>query len=175
MFYPATGPAPPTGVDTNGEVGSEFGYRGDLTLETVGANVIASVGIDAGLEDDIIGAKDIFPGGIIWTPHQDSPDGLAYGLLSSGDDPDTGNTPVTGDLPLIKYAVEITLKMTTVPSGPVENVSFNYGTGFNPANPIEPPEPGPVPIPAPTAAILGMIGLGMLGWWKRRTGKVAAA
>jgi len=37
------------------------------------------------------------------------------------------------------------------------------------------PEPGPVPIPVPGAASLGMIGLGMVGWWKRRTGKVAVA
>lgn len=92
--------------------------------------------------------------------------GIDYGLLSKGDDLNTGNGGITGGGPLIKDAIEFTL---TTPSGFSlsqlgSSVVFQYGTSltepsFN-GQPPKTPEPG-------TLFLLGS-GVTSLGLLRRR-------
>lgn len=101
-------------------------------------------------------------------------DGLDYGLLSTGDNPATGNTGVTGHGPLIRDALQFTL---TVPNGfsiPAmgTTVQFQYGTSLTERNYTstfyhydgnipQTPEPG-------TLALLGTGVLGLGGMLRRK-------
>jgi hypothetical protein len=66
----------------------------------------------------------------------DNLDGLSYGILSSGDDTTTGNTPVTTST-LIKNAVTFTFSYTgAVPTlDNFSNIKFQYGTALFPDEP----------------------------------------
>jgi hypothetical protein len=86
---------------------------------------------------------------------------MDYGLLSAGDDPTTGNTPVTGGNPLIHDSVVFTL--TGLPSGfdpsrDIGNITFQYGTSLSEPN-IHVPGPG---------AWLAFAAAGFLGARRRR-------
>ena len=142
-----------TGVDANGEVGGEFAYRSGVSGLPSGANlVVASVGMD------ILGPHDLFPGADLCPPL--SPDGLNYGIVSSI--AANANNKVK-DVPLIQDTVIFTL--AGLPSTydlaanlDLSDVMFNYGTGFNPM----------YGVPVPGAAVLGGIGLVLVGLWRRR-------
>jgi hypothetical protein len=142
------------GLDSSDEVGGEFAYREDLDVPPSPTyRVAASVGLD-----DELGAPYLFPGEPLWGPASEAPDGLGYGIVSAGDDPTSGNAKVTGAVPLVKNGVVFVLDGLpddfNVDTG-ISNVWFNYGTEFN-------------PIPAPGAFVLGAIGIGILGWMRRR-------
>ena len=146
---------PTDGLDSNYEVGGEWGYRSDLAeglIFTGATHVIASAGLE-----DLVGVDHLFPGEDIDSPL--SPNGLNYGILSEGDDWTTGNTPVTGTEPLIDNGVIFTLSglgggVFDVKSN-ITDIAFNYGTDLN-------------VVPAPPAALLGLVGLALVGWVKRK-------
>lgn len=84
---------------------------------------------------------------------------LAFGLVSTGDDPGTGNMPVTGSRPLIKDSVVFAL--SGLPSGfqlsDVSNVRFQYGTSLT-----EPSFSGSSQVPeVPEPATLLLVGSGV--------------
>jgi hypothetical protein len=99
-------------------------------------------------------------------------DGLAYGILSAGDNPATGNGGVTGHGPLIKNSVKFTL---TVGSGFTldelgQSVVFQYGTMLTDTHFGSGP-PLVLVTPAPPSAVLFAVGAslsGLAGWWRRR-------
>lgn len=135
-------------TDPGDVVGGEWAYRGDLAGGTHGADFgIGSAGFS------VFGPGDLFPGTNLQGPA--SPDGLQYGITSTGDDPLTGNTPVTGTNALIQDAVVFRLSGLPVgfdPSQDVINITFQYGTNLNEPNF---PEPGS----AALLITLGVIGL----------------
>ena len=172
-------------TDPGGVVGGEFGYRGDITaLELAASGVLTDqqYGISAnGL--DVFGPPDLFPGTDLDPPA--SPNGMNYGITSAGDNTATGNSPVTGDNPLIQNQVIFTL---TSPGGlplgfdPAEHildVTVQYGTSFEQPSfflidddddddVIPPPPDGQVPEPVTAAThLLAMSGLALLASRRR--------
>jgi hypothetical protein len=157
------------GTDPGGVVGGEWAYKDSLSGAPANAALgISSVGVD------IFGPGDLFPGNNLQGPT--SPDGLQYGITSAGDDPTTGNAPVTGDHALIKNSVIFTLGGVPVsfdPSTQISNVVFQYGTDLS-----EPSFPGvptgsqqPPGVPEPASFLLlgsGIVGFGILRWGRRR-------
>lgn len=141
-------PTNDSGVDSNGEIGGEYGYKDDLTIVPTGANaVIAAAGLG-----DIVGPKDLFPGENLDGPY--SPNGVGYGIVSGiGAE---SNQKMSGMVPLVQDSVVFYLD--GLPEGfdpfAIGGVMFNYGTDFNPFEAV---------IPAPPAAVLGLIGLASVG------------
>lgn len=156
-------PEPRDGLDSNGGFGGEWGYLSDLdpSLVFTGAtHVISAVGMG-----DIVGPHDVFPGDNLYEDLDPpgSPDGINYGILSLGDDwnsVDPQGTPnVTGTEPLIWYGATFTFSglpqgFDPTPSN-ISAIAFNYGTDLN-------------VVPAPGAVFLGLAGLGLVGFLKRR-------
>jgi hypothetical protein len=103
-------------------------------------------------------------------------DGLAYGILSAGDNSATGNGGVTGHGPLIKNSVKFTL--TVGPGFTLDelgqSVVFQYGTGLSDTHYTSGPPtvvPDIVVVPAPPSAVLFAVGAslsGLAGWSRRR-------
>lgn len=131
-------------ADPGNVVGGEWAYLGGLSGAPGGAkHGISSSGLG------LFGPGDLFPGSNLAGPA--SPGGLEYGITSAGDNPATGNTPVTGANALIKNSVVFTLG--GLPGGfdlgRIGNVRFQYGTSLT-----EPSFPG---VPAPGAAAIAAI------------------
>lgn len=136
-----------------GSVGAHWAYNGDISAGT--APVLAEYGISStGL--DIFGPKDVFPGDPVGGENT-PPDGMSYGMLSTGHDLVEGN-PKALAVPLIKDSVVFTLDGLPDgfdPSQAVSNVFFQYGTDWT-----------PVPEPVTMAGML--IGVGSLLAYVRR-------
>jgi hypothetical protein len=142
------------GTDPGNVVGGEWAYvGGGFTGGPHGSHYgISSTGVG------LFGPADLFPGTNLQGPS--SPDGLQYGITSAGDNPATGNSPVTGDNALIRNSVVFTLGNLPAgfdPSLSIANVSFQYGTALEDPN---------LQTPAPGAAAL--LSLGVLGFGRRR-------
>jgi hypothetical protein len=144
VLFPFSG----TGTDPGGVVGGEFAYKSGLT----GAPGGASYGVSNSGLSPLFGPPDLFPGTDLQSPL--SPDGIQYGITSAGDNPATGNTPVTGTNALIKNSVVITLSglQTNFDLANISNVSFQYGTDLSEPN-----------IKVPEAGALLLFGTGLVG------------
>jgi hypothetical protein len=160
LLNPVSAVVPPTSTvlfgttEPGGGVGGEWAYRGDLS----GAPGNTAYGISStGLNR--FGPPDLFPGVNLQGPV--SPDGIQYGVTSAGDNPATGNTPVTGTNALIKNQVVFTL--SGLPAGfqtsRITGVFFQYGTDLS--------EPSYPAIPAPGAGVLGTFTLALLARRRR--------
>jgi hypothetical protein len=141
LFGPANG----------GNVGGEWAYAALTSPPAPGNTGISSAGLGLFGDGNFGGANLQGPVSV---------DGLQYGLTSAGDDPTTGNWPVTGKDALIKNQVIFTLSGIDAAFDPstISNVTFQYGTSLNEN----------VLIPAPAAALIGAIGLTLVYWTKRR-------
>lgn len=132
-------------TDPGNIVGGEMAYSSGLS----GAPGNAGLGVSS-IGAGLFGPGDLFPGSNLQGPT--SPDGLQYGLTSTGDNMVTGNSAVTGDFALIRNAVIYRLgglPLDFDPSTRITNVSFQYGTDLSEPN-----------IPTPGAvALLGLAGL----------------
>jgi MYXO-CTERM domain-containing protein len=134
------------GPDGGGNVSGEWAYRQNIT----GAPKGMSYGISsAGLQ--LFGPGDLFPGGPVLTPPV-QPDGLNYGITSAADDMSTGNAAVTGQQPLIKNEVILTLNCPQgFDASAIQSVYFQYGTAL---------DEGGFEVPAPGSfALVGLAGL----------------
>jgi hypothetical protein len=132
------------GTGPGGAVGGEWAYKNHLSGAPLGADEgISSSGLG------LFGPSNRFPGSNLQGPA--NPDGLQYGITSAGDNPATGNGPVTGGSALIKNAVVFTLSGLAanyaLGVSSISNVSFQYGTATS-----EPNMPGITPdlIPEPS-------------------------
>ena len=140
------------GYHAGGDVGSEAGYRtGAFAEGGVGDHAIGQVGMD-----DFLGETTRFD--LDDCRNLQGPlslNGIEYGFVNSGY-AGGGNPPLDGPAALITTGVKYTFTgFSGFSEGDIGNVWFNYGTEFN-------------PIPAPSAALLAMIGAPMIGWVKRR-------
>jgi len=141
------------GTDAGGVVGGEWAYRDDLNIanEPNREYGISSAGFG------LFGPGNRFPGNNLQGPT--SPGGLEYGITSAGDNPATGNTPVTGTNALIKNSVTFTFSGLPAgfdPSTQISGVTWQYGTALN-----EPHLPEP--------ATLSLVALA--GWMAVRRGR----
>jgi hypothetical protein len=123
-----------------GVVGGEWAYGNGLSTPPAPATQgISSAGFGAFGNANFPGANLAGPTAV---------DGLQYGIVSAGDDVDTGNTGITGSGGLIKNCVVFTLD--NLPGSftldDISNVSFQYGTAFGEPN-----------IPEPTTVIAGAL------------------
>ncbi len=141
-----------------GDVGGEWAFASGISGGSPNA---AHYGISSAGFDLFGGAN--FPGANLQGPT--SVAGLQYGLTSAGDNPATGNAPVTGGSALIRNSVVITLPGLPAgfdPSAQISNVWFQYGTALH-------EEPGfPGNTPEPSALALLTLGVVMLQRRRRR-------
>jgi len=146
-----------------GDVGSEWAYRKDIATLPA-AYCISSVGLG-----DLIGPMDRFDtshdADYLWPPA--SPDGLQFGIASTGDNPSTGNGGVLAN-PLIRDSVVFTLSDLSqdFDLDGILNVWFHYGTDYSP--PVY--KPSSV-VPEPVTMLGMFLGIGGLVNYlrKRRT------
>lgn len=137
-------------TDPGGVVGGEWAYLSGLSGAPGGARQgISSSGFG------LFGPGNLFPGTNLQGPV--SPAGLQYGLTSAGDNPATGNTPVTGTNALIQHAVVFTLggAPQNFDLSSISNVWFQYGTSLT-----ETSFNGEVP--EPSTAVLFGAGIGLI-------------
>ncbi len=132
----------------SGEFGMETGAAVSALFPQFNV-AIANVGMD-----DLVGTDDLFAGQNLDDPN--SPDGFNYGILGASGLASDANNPLLED-PLIIDGVWISLNYAgALTLSDITNVVFNYGTDAS-------------PIPVPGAAVLAMVGMGLVGWVRRRS------
>jgi MYXO-CTERM domain-containing protein len=129
------------GPTNGGNVGGEWAYVAGAVWPEGSGYGIGSAGLG------------IFDGPNFGGPNLQGPvgvDGLQYGITSTGDNPATGNAPVTGGHALIQDAVVFTLSglLPGFDLNLIGNVWFQYGTSLD--------EPR-----TPTPGTLSLLGLGL--------------
>lgn len=142
------------------DVGGEWAYK--MNVPTLPAtHAISSVGLD-----DLFGPKDRFDTSSNLAGPE-NPDGMQYGILSTGDDPATGNGGILGN-PMSRDSVVFTLSGldTGFDLGEISNVWFHYGTSYT--SPIPPPPS--MPEPATMMALILATGA-LTGYARRRVKK----
>ena len=144
------------GPTNGGNVGGEWAYKSGISDPSLtGSYGISSTGLG------IFGPANNFPGANLEGPVEVN--GVEYGITSAGDDPTTGNNPVTGMNALIKNSVIFTLSGLPGgfdPSLSIFGIQFQYGTSLNETR---------FPVPEPGTFIL--LGAGLVGfavWGKRK-------
>jgi hypothetical protein len=153
-----TGSAVLFGAAPGGNVGGEWAFASGLA----GAPGSATQGISsAGL--GLFGAGN-FGGSNLQGPN--AVNGLQYGITSAGDNPLTGNTPVTGPNALIQNSVAFTL-LGTVNLASITNVWFQYGTALNEPHFAGNLDPVVSPVPVPATLPLLAAGIGAFGFCRR--------
>jgi len=133
-------------VDPGYVVGGEFAYVEGLSGPRGAANGISASGLG------LFGPQDRFPGTNL--EGATSPNGLNYGIVPLADDLGSGNTPVTGSVPLIQFEVVFRLGGVAPdfdPEARISNVNFQYGTSLSEPNL---PEPSGIVLLACGAALL---------------------
>lgn len=120
-------------TDAGGVVGGEWAYKSGLTIG--GINPPGSVRGISSTGLGLFSKFDRFPGTNLDGP--DDPDGIQYGLTTTGDNTATGNGGIS--VPLIKHSVVFVLDGwdSTIPVSHIENAYFQYGTDL-----LEPRFPG---------------------------------
>jgi len=145
-------------VDTDDRnVGGEWAYK--MNVPTLPATyAISSVGLD-----DLIGPQDRFDT-TINLAGPESPDGMQYGILSTGDDPATGNGGILGNV-VSRDSVVFTLSGlgTDFDLSEISNVWFHYGTSYT--SPLPPPPPE---MPEPVTVMAFILSAGALTGYTRR-------
>ncbi|HOE66418.1 MAG TPA: PEP-CTERM sorting domain-containing protein [Candidatus Hydrogenedentes bacterium] len=147
------------GTSPGNVVGGEWAYASGLNGAPRGANQgISSSGLG------LFGAAT-FPGANLQGPN--AVNGMQYGIVSLGDNPATGNAPVTGSNAFIHNAVVFTLGNLPMDFSlhDISNVSFQYGTSLT-----EPNFPGDTPV-VPEPASFVLLGIGIAAFATRRTRK----
>lgn len=146
------------GPNGSGNVGGEWAYGAGLSGAPVGATRgISSAGFGLFGNANFGGANLEGPTAV---------NGLNYGLTSTGDNVSTGNSPVTGGVPLIQDHVVFLLSGISSkfdPAKSIRNVSFQYGTALT-----EPNVPAGTPVPLPQAGVLGLATLSLAAVRRRR-------
>ena len=138
------------------DVGGEWAYK--MNVPTLPATyAISSVGLD-----DLIGPKDRFDT-TMNLAGPESPDGMQYGILSTGDDPATGNGGILGNT-MSRDSVVFTLSglEQDFDLGEISNVWFHYGTSY--ASPLPPPPE----MPEPATVMAFIMSAGALTRYARR-------
>lgn len=146
------------GSAPGGVVGGEWAYRAGLTGVVEDASGLGHGISSAGF--GLFGNAN-FPGSNLQGPV--AVNGMQYGILSAGDNPATGNSPVTGPNAFIKNSVVFTLGGLPDgfdPASSISDVLFQYGTS------LSEPRLG-TSVPAPGAAALAL-GIGCLAVGRRR-------
>jgi uncharacterized protein (TIGR03382 family) len=139
------------GTDNGGNLGGEWAYAAGFSGGAGGTSYgISSSGLGIFGNANFNGPNLQGPVGV---------DGLQYGITSAGDNPATGNTPVTGSNALTKDAVVFTLSglPQNFDVSRIGNVWFQYGTALS--------EPQ---IPTPTPGAAAILGLGLAIQSRRR-------
>lgn len=146
---------------TNGDVGSEVGYRTGASTQQagIGDHAIGHVGMEDFLGVQFMGAPTRFDSNDANNLQGPlSPNGIEYGLVNSTYT-GGGNNPVNGPNALITNGMIYTFTgFAGFNESDISNIRFNYGTEFNPV------------IPAPPAVLLGILGFSMVGLIKKRLG-----
>jgi hypothetical protein len=141
-------------------VGDGWGYGSGLSAQGMNS-AISATGAVSGL------------GMSNFSSSRNALDGLPYGILSAGDNLNTGNTGVTGHGPLIKNSVQFVLTAAAgfSLSELGNSVVFQYGTMLTDNHYSSGGVPLVIPVPVPPSAALFAIGscvLGLVGWLRWR-------
>ena len=161
------------GSAPGGDVSGEWAYALGLSAGShPGTQGISSTGLG------LFGSADLFdPADGTNLDGPDAPNGLNYGIVSAGDDPEVGNKPVTGGnknnpVPLIKnsvvFALDLPEGVDIDPVADIFDVTFQYGTDLS-----ETSTNGVIPEPSTMViwSLLGTFGLGLGTWRRRRTAR----